>query len=86
MAPTVDGGQRPVTKGKAPTPPADPRSHEDKAGWQRRFTWNVDQLLKRSLAGGLPITPEQAGLQAKDQTLGEFRTAYPNMMLPEWLP
>lgn len=76
-----------MTKGVGPTPPSPPRSHEDKAGWQRRFTWNVDQLLRRSIDGKTPLTPEEAGIHAREQTRNEYRAAYPNVgVAPEWLP
>lgn len=68
--------------GKQPTESRIPDSHDDKHGWHRRFTSNV----QRALAKGANVTPAQAGTAAKEQTRSEFSQRFPGVPLPTFLP
>jgi hypothetical protein len=71
-----------MTEHRAAPIPTDP---EDKYGWHRRFTWNVQVELARK-QGQDPITPEAAGVLAKEKTRTEYLQANPSQQKPEWLP
>ena len=62
-----------------------PQGHDDKFGWQRRFTWNVQDELARK-QGHDPITPEAAGALAREKTRTEYLQAFPGRPLPDFLP
>lgn len=62
-----------------------PTDADDKYGWHRRFTWNVQAELARK-QGADPITPAAAGALAREKTRTEFLQSFPSRQVPEFLP
>lgn len=71
-----------MTEQRAAPIPTDP---DDKYGWQRRFTSNVQAELARK-QGANPITPEAAGTLAREKTRTEYLQAFPARPIPGFLP
>lgn len=61
--------------------PTEPR----KILWHRRYTWLVSSALAAS-KGKAPLSPEEAGHQARKQIRREWSEVFPTEAAPEWLP